>query len=60
MWNLKTKQVNKHSKVETELQIQSTNRWLPKGKGPEMNEVSEDNENAQTAQSRVMGMKCMM
>ena len=33
MWNLKTKQINKHNKTEIELQIQRTNKCLPGGRG---------------------------
>ena len=42
MWNLKTKQMNKHYKTETELQIQRTNRWLPE-RGWERKEIGEGN-----------------
>ena len=48
MWNLKTKQMNKHYKTETELQIQRTNRWLPE-RGWERKEIGEGDKEIQTS-----------
>ena len=33
MWNLKTKQINKHNKTEAESLTQRTKRWWPDGTG---------------------------
>ena len=33
MWNLTSKQMKKYNKIETEPQIQRTNKLLPEGKG---------------------------
>ena len=42
MWNLKTnKQMNKHNKTETELQIQKRNQWLS-GSGGRGEEIERD------------------